>query len=698
MKAFDEKISQILAGTHQFVIPVFQRDYNWTELQCEQLWNDILDIAAETSDRVHFVGSVVSISTDDSAPGFSRWLLIDGQQRLTTLTLLLAAMRDHIKKTQWKGTENSPTANRLEAYFLKNPQEDGEKHHKLLLRRHDHATLKAILDGTDLPENPSEPIQENYDYFYKQLETADLDQVYKGFGRLVAVNVLLNSKWDDPQLIFESLNSTGMDLNESDLIRNFILMRLPEREQTRLYEQYWCKLEAIFRGIQGTFDNFFRDYMALKTQASKQEKADQVYQSFRTNFSKLKDSCGGLEQLMQDMLRFGNYYAAFALGTGFKKELTGDLARLRKLVDVPALLVIHLFDLYDRCQTLTLKEFKEALRVLESYVFRRAICGEQSRGYWQIFANLAHAIGNEQPLENLKAEIARQREAYRFPSDSEFKRELLSRDVYSLRVCSHLLEWLENDGSEEPSPTGNYSIEHILPQNPKLSVAWQAMLGDNWKELQQIWLHRLGNLTLTGYNSRYSDRSFDEKKTMPNGFNESAVRLNQFVREQQFWTAQEIEQRGNLLAEKALQIWPSLKASAEAIERARQKELQTLAQKRDVAKVPMSASARELFNLLRQKVLEMDQNIVELAEQKSVSYHGKWFFLEVLPRKERLSLLLPLDYSDIEDPHNLASDATEWKFLFYAKYEGGVLLPVWNEHDIDHALPMIKQAFDVAAG
>jgi predicted transport protein len=379
------------------------------------------------------------------------------------------------------------------------------------------------------------------------------------------------------------------------------------------------------------------------------------------------------------------------------KDLTEDLARLRKLVDVPALLIMRLFDCHDRCSSLSTTAFREAIQVLESFVFRRAICGEQTRSYWLIFANLAYRIEEQDPLMHLKVGFARQRDAYRFPSDSDFRRELLLRDIYGLRVCAYLLERLENHDSKEPTNTTGYTVEHIMPQNEKLSEEWQKMLGKEWKKTQTTWLHRLGNLTLTGYNSTYSDRSFEDKKTIAGGFNESSVRLNKYVREQCQWTPTEIEQRNQHLADRALEIWPALKVSAAAIEQAKQAELRELAERRDVAKVPMSTAARVLFESLSPRIKDIDPAILELAESKSVSYHAPVFFLELLPRKHKLLLLLPLDHSEIEDPHGLSEDATEWKFLFYAKHEGGVLLRIKDDQDIDHAMPIIRYAFALVA-
>lgn len=692
MKAIDRPFTQIINGTTQFVIPVFQRDYSWTETQCQQLWKDVLRMAQGKPEHGHFLGSVVYISTGDSAAGFTRWLLIDGQQRMTTLTLLLLALRDHIAQTGWHGGENDPTAKRVEANFLKNILEDGMRQYKLVLRRHDQATLQALLDRTELPAQPSLRIQENYEFFCEQLAAADPAQIYTGLSRLVIVDVTLQHGYDDPQLVFESLNSTGLDLSQSDLIRNFILMRLPEREQTYFYEQYWSKIEALFRGSDPIFDNFVRDYIALKNKASKQEKASDIYQAFRMCFAELVQKLGGVEALLADMRRFAGYYAAFSIG-GYKSAPLADaLARLRRLVDAPALLVMALFDCYDHHRTLSEAALLEALTVLESYIFRRAICGEQTRGYWQVFANIAYKVLPATPLESLQVELARLRENYRFPSDDEFRRELAQRDLYGLRVCSYLLERLENDGSKEPSNTSGYSIEHIMPQNENLPSAWRDMLGPDWPTIQKAWLHRLGNLTLTGYNSTYSDRPFADKKSMRNGFSESAIRLNKFVREQAVWTPTEMARRSELLVTQALKIWPSLVVETALIEAARLRDLRELADRRDISKVAMTATAKALFEALRKALFAIDSTILEVAEAKSVSYYGPDFFLEVLPRTHRLLLILPLNFTEVNDPADFIKDAAQWKFFFYAKHEAGVLLDLDKAELITKALPVIRQA------
>ena len=692
MKAIDCPFPKIINGATQFIVPVFQRDYSWTEVECKQLWLDILQIGAETTSREHFIGSIVYISTADMRAAFTRWLLIDGQQRVTTLTLLLAALRAHIIETGWSGTEDGPTARRVEAYFLKNVEEEGPRRPKLVLRRHDQTTLQAILDGNELPQNLSNRVRDNYEWFRARLTEEDPELVYRGIERLVVVDVTLDRDKDDPQLIFESLNSTGMDLSQSDLIRNFILMRLPVAEQTHLYETYWSKIEGLFRGFERIFDTFVRDYLALRSRATKQEKADEIYFAFRRAFGSIGTEPERLDELLKDLLRFSRYHAAFSLGAPADELLREPLARLRRLVDVPAILIMRLFECYDVHRTLEVETFAGAIKLIESYVFRRTICREQTRGYWRVFANLAYQIDPNRPIESLAVGLARTGDTYRFPDDSEFRQALTDRDIYGKRVCFVLLDRLENDDAKEPTDTSNYSIEHIMPQNEKLPAEWREMLGPDWANIQRQWIHRLGNLTLTGYNSKYSDRPFSEKKTISGGFAESSVRLNKFVREQAQWTPGQMKARGELLAQRALAIWPQLEVDAVLVRAAELEDMRQRAKRRDVGKVQMTRKARALFEQLRAVVLDLESDIIEIAESRSVSYHAPDFFLEVLPRKFSINLLLALDFNEVEDPHGIAEDTSQRKFFIYAQYEGGVNIPIWSANDIEISLPIIRLA------
>jgi len=691
MNAVQRFFPKIINGASQFIIPVFQRDYSWSEENCRQLWEDLLAIADAGPDRGHFIGSVVYIQTGDSSAGFTRWLLIDGQQRVTTLTLLLTALRDHIQATGWQGSDDGPTVKRIDAYFLRNLQEEGEREIKLKLRRHDDATLQALINGQPEPANLSARIRDNYDLFRELLENADPERVYRGLNRLLLVDVTLDRGIDDPQLIFESLNSTGVDLSPSDLIRNFILMRLPEKEQTRLYETYWSRIEELFRGSERVFDNFIRDYLALRSHSSKLERSDRVYAAFRRTFANIGEDVEALEQLLKELLRRGRQYAAFAVGAG-KDARARAFANLRRLGDVPAILIMRLLEAHETSGSISEAELIEAVNLLESYLLRRAVIGAQTRGYGLEFAKLAQKIDEKRPLASLKALLARMPSSYVFPSDDQFKAALEEANIYQKRVCFHLLDGLENRGSKEVSDTSKYSIEHVMPQNEKLVDAWQEMLGPDWPQVQKTWLHRLGNLTLTGYNSTYSDRPFEEKKTIKGGFQQSSVRLNQDIRDKSCWTPKEIEARGKRLADRALAIWPPLEADEGVIKEMEIEELKSRAQRRSISQVPMSSDAAPIFEALRAQLYVMFPDVIEAAERKSISYHDPEFFLEVIPRKRGLLLVVDLDFNEVDAEVDLAEDASDRSFIIHATHQGGVLVHLRSLEQLDQALAIVAQA------
>ena len=697
MKAQHIFFPKIINGASQFVIPVFQRDYSWAEENCRQLWKDILLIAQAPGERGHFIGSVVYIQSGDSNAGFSRWLLIDGQQRMTTLTLLMAALRDHIIETGWSTDGDGPVAKKIDAYFLRNPLEDGEKAFKLQLRRHDNATLQAIIAGSALPDAPSANLRENYELFRDLLKEADPAQVYAGINRLMLVDVTLERGVDDPQLIFESLNSTGVNLSASDLIRNFILMSLTEKEQTRLYRDYWGKIEDLFRGSDRVFANFIRDYLALRSKSAKLERSDLVYTAFRRAFGGIGHDPAALEALLVDLLRRARQYAAFAVGSG-TDERARAFAQLRHLADVPAILIMRLLEVQEVNKTLPEPQLLEALRLIESYLLRRAVIGAQSRGYGLEFAKLAYRIEDTQPLASLKAALARMPAAYAFPENAEFERALLEGDLYHKRVCKQVLDGLENRDSKEQSDTSAYSIEHIMPQNEKMPEPWRLMLGEGWKGVHQTWLHRLGNLTLTGYNSTYSDKPLAEKQTIEHGFRQSSVRLNQDVRDATVWTEVQMRARGERLAARALDIWPRLDADTKMIREMEREELKARAASRNLDRVEMTDAAKAMFDTLRARIRADFPEVIEMAETKTVSYHDPEFFLEVIPRKRGLSLLIGIDYNEVDGPDETVRDTGNYSFVTNASYQGGVLINLRDGDPLDLAMRVVTQARALISG
>ena len=468
--------------------------------------------------------------------------------------------------------------------------------------------------------------------------------------------------------------------------------------QIHLYESYWRPIENLFRDSERIFDSFIRDYIALQTQANKQERSDKIYSAFRAKFPKNEYSGEKLEELLGELNRYAGYYGAFfGRGSSASGDLSASLSRLRNLADVPAILMLRLFDCYERLGTLSLFEFLNAIVMLESYILRRAICGMQTRDYWRVFSKLAYGIIEDRPLESLKVSIARLPENQAIPSDRDFRETLEGDDIYHKRVCFYLLDRLENYNNREPTDTSKYSIEHILPQNENLGVEWRRMLGKNWQAIQRESIHRLGNLTLTGYNSTYSDRPFEDKKGMEGGFSESSVRLNKSVRESEVWTGKEIQERGQELALRALDVWPMVEASDELIAAARQRELRERAKQRDVSQVQMTAAAQECFGMVSKAIQNVDSEVIELAERRSVSYHGPEFFLEVVPRIDYVVLLLALDFNEVQEGmEDFALDTSQWKFIMHAAYDAGVYVEIRSEADIERAVPLIRRAYELA--
>ena len=700
MQAIHNHLNSILTGPKQFMIPVFQRDYSWSEQNCDRLWKDVLRVGTGDPNARHFVGSLVYIASDATTAGMPRWLLVDGQQRVTTVTLLMAALRDAIESRNWSSEmDDGPSAKKIDGYFLKNELEAGVLRYKLRLRRHDDAALRAIMDGDDRAEHSATRIVENYEFFRERLRDANLDAVYRGVGRLVVVDVTLTRGLDEPQAIFESLNSTDVALSQSDLIRNYILMGLPEPQQTDLYERHWKPIEDLFLGSDDALDSFARDYMLLRTATTKQTRADQVYRHFREFFDDERLEYG-LDEAFREMRRYARYYAAFVLDRGAPPDLRAPLGRLRRLAEVAAALVMRLFECFEKWSTMTEQEFAEALVTLESYVFRRAVCGLQTRGYGPAFATIARDLDIASPLTSLRVLLARQVESYRFPSDEEFRRELESRDLYGMRTCRYMLDRLENHDNKEVEPTDRYSIEHVLPQNTNLPRPWREMLGSDWKQVHSQYVHKLGNLTLTGYNSDYQDRPFEEKKTIKGGFAESAVRLNREIREQSAWTGKEIEARGQRLAEQALTIWRPLVVDETEQREARLAELSKQASASTVDTVQMTEAARQLFDALRVRVLALDPNVFEVAESRSVAYYAPDgdFFLEVLPRTRRLVLLVNMDYAECVLRDEQVHDATQWEFFVHAQHNAGTTYRLTDLSQLEAALTVVRQAFQLAAG
>ena len=548
MKAQDLQFTQLLEGSKQFIIPIFQRTYSWEQSHCQQLWDDIVRVGKSPKLNGHFIGSAVYIPETNVDAAIPRWLVIDGQQRITTMTLLLLALK---RRLEAENLDEPISAAEVEDYYLRNRYGKGEAAYRMLLTRTDKETLMRLVDGKDPGKEGSYRIIENFSFFTKQIAKADLGDVWKGIKKLMIVDVCLKQDIDNPQMIFESMNSTGKALTQADLIRNFVLMGQEHDLQKRLYEDYWRSMEEKFGAGNyiKKFDEFMRYYLVIHARKGKIKVTD-VYKEFKAYSRKHE-----VEALLDSLKEFAGYYCRIALGTEKDKDLAEafhDILELRADVCYPMLMEVY----QDfRQEQITHEEFLAVLRLVESYVFRRAICDIPTNSLRQTFATFMRSVKKDRYVESVKAGFLLLPSYRRFPGDDEFIRQIQLRNLYKFNRRSYWLRRFENHERKERVLVQDYTIEHIMPQNEKLSAQWQADLGDDWKRIHEQYLHTLGNLTLTFHNPKLSDKPFSEKRDMKNGFKESPLKLNQELGAYELWNKEAISKRSNELAEAAKEIW-----------------------------------------------------------------------------------------------------------------------------------------------
>ena len=552
MDARKGNIFEILNGNKQFLIPVYQRYYSWDIEQCRRLWNDIVDMQKRNK-AGHFVGSIVNIAEQAMPTGVQKYMIIDGQQRMTTLTLLLLALRDYAIQHPEDTTINS---RRIDNMLLKNEYEVGDERYKLLLTETDRDILIRLVESKPIPDGTKSRLIDNYKFFSGKIADRDLQpaEIYESIGKLQIVNITLDRTMDDAQAIFESLNSTGKELSESDLIRNYVLMGLEPSEQTYVYEHLWRPMEQLFlyETQDSVMDSFFRHYLTMKL--TRIPKQGRVYEEFKLYH--LNCEFGTIRELCQDLLNYAKFYTDIVFkrsNNADLKRLYEDIVDLRMEVSYPFLLKVH-----NDCAkgTITEDNLKEILRLCISYVLRRSICDIPTNSMNKTFATLRNSIRPDDYMNSIKAFFVLQDTYKEFPDNEKFMAAFMSRDIYTMRARNYILSRLENFGNKAPIIIENYTIEHIMPQNTSLSPEWQHDLGVNWKEIQKTYIHTIGNLTLTAYNSEMSDRPFMDKMNMPGGFKESALRLNAYLVKLTEWNEDHIKERAQQLAAKAVQIWP----------------------------------------------------------------------------------------------------------------------------------------------
>jgi uncharacterized protein with ParB-like and HNH nuclease domain/predicted transport protein len=694
MKATEAKFLDFLRKSPQFVIPIYQRTYSWTDKECRQLWDDIMRAGSTDTVSGHFVGSIVYVEKGlYQVTSQSPLLVIDGQQRLTTVTLLIAALARALGDTE---PVDGFSRRKLRNYYLLNPEETGERHFKLLLSKTDKSSLTSIVSGAELPKEHSLRVAKNFELFKQLLDDrgGELVSVCKGLAKLVIVDIALNRDQDNPQLIFESMNSTGRELSQADLIRNFVLMRLEPDVQTRLYEQYWYPMEIDFgqEAYVTHFDGFMRHYLTVKT--GEIPRQSEVYEAFKLHARAPNIDAAGIEALVKDVRAHARYFCAMALDAETNPDLRLAFQDLRELkVDVAYPFLLELYRDYE-AGALPGHDFAAAVRFVEAYVFRRAICAIPTNSMNKTFATFAKALRKDRYLESIAAHLLRLPSYRRFPSDEEFRRDLQTRDLYNFRSRSYWLRRLENQGRKERVSVDEYTIEHVLPQNENLSDAWKDELGPDWKQVQQHWLHTLGNLTLTGYNSEYSDRPFKVKRDMAGGFKESPLRLNAGLGQADGWNEDAIKARARRLADAALDVWRAPRLPAEVLagyaHRPSTDTTYTIEDHPNLGLRPI----RELFEALRKEVLALDPCVTEEFRKLYVAYKAETNFVDVVPQAKRLRLALNMPFHEINDPRKICKDVTglgRWG-------NGDVEVGLASTNDLPYVVGLVRQALERQVG
>lgn len=692
MKATETKFLDFLKKSPQFTIPIYQRTYSWTNRECRQLWNDILRAGRDDAISSHFVGSVVYIEKGlFQVAEQSQLLVIDGQQRLTTLSLIIEALARQL------GTREPVegfSAKKLRGYYLLNDLEEGDSRFKLLLTQTDKATLLALVQQKAQPKESSLRITENFTFFEKQVKNLvdeDLSALCRGLAKLIIVDIALSRDQDNPQLIFESMNSTGRELSQADLIRNFILMDLEPKRQSLLYQDYWRPMETGFgqEGYGMHFDRFMRHYLTLKTGEIPNIRA--VYESFKTHARTPKVEAAGVGALVADINTFAGYYCAMALGKEPNEKLAKAFQDLHKLkVDVAYPFLLELYDDYKNGM-LNESEFNEAVRLVEAYVFRRAVCAIPTNSLNKTFATFGRALRKDRYLESIQAHLLTLPSYRRFPKDEEFRHELAVRDLRNFSRRSYLLQRLENHGRKEYVPVNEYTIEHILPQNENLSTEWRNELGLEWERVRETWLHTLGNLTLTGYNSEYSDRPFADKRDMKGGFRESPLNLNEDLRTLDTWNETAIKKRAERLTRFATEVWARPSISSEVIKLYRPEKKKVDGYTIDDHPYLSTGSlTRDLFDALREEVLVLDPCVTEQFLKLYIAYKAETNFVDVVPQKNRLRLSLNMQFHELHDSRGLAKDISNvgrWG-------NGDVEIGLNKAEELPYVMGLVRQAFE----
>lgn len=557
MKGTEKPLLKILDGADKrLYIPVYQRNYDWQKENCKLLFDDLLKLI-KSNKKSHFFGSIVTAHANGGSS--DDFVIIDGQQRITTVSLLFMAMINAVKHGD-ANVDNPKICQKMYDSYIVDEFSNDEKKVRLKPTMDDALAFNKIVEGDAEKFIEDSNVTANYYFFYDSIRnnsSYSVDQLYDAIRKLCIIDIFVEED-DDPQLIFESLNSTGLKLTEADMIRNFVLMGLNTDLQTEYYNNYWTAIESNTNKTKTA--NFFRNYLTIKQ--GKIPTVDDVYSHFK-KYAEDKD----IRPILIELLKFSKLYNCILSSKTSWPRVNAILKRLNTLdmtVTYPFLLALFDYAIENNVDEIDLVR---TLSCVETYIVRRLICGMPTNALNKIFSTLhketlrlkkdgdSYSSVAIYLLENKTSSSA-------FPRDEAFKMAFGSKDIYAMQKKNklYLFERLENADSKETSDIimrmneGVYTIEHIMPQT--LNEDWKTDLGDDWFRIHEEWLNTIANLTLTGYNSKYQNKCFHDKKYADNGFKDSPLRLNKFVQDCDRWTEVELKQRRSILIDVAMNLWP----------------------------------------------------------------------------------------------------------------------------------------------
>lgn len=562
MKASPIQLNKFLQKQDtQFVIPIYQRNYDWSEEQCKQLLEDIMEVGRSPKDeaKVHFIGSIVYVCNDEyTTDEIEQYVIIDGQQRITTITLLLIALYHQAEEL-----EDNKLAETIYEYYLINKNADDDSYKvKLKATENNERDLHYLLNKIPIPDSAYSNIKNNYNFFAKHITEENREIIYDGFKRLLFVEIRLERGKDNAQKIFERLNSTGLDLSQADLIRNYILMGLEPSEQTRLYNKYWAIIESNTKheGVSYVSD-FIRDYLTIRMGDIPNK--NKVYSTFKKEFK--LDEINELENMLRSLRTFSEIYKTFINpGCIEDRDIKDEISYIKYIeINVSYPFLLQVFEDYNT-GIINKEILLRILKFVQSYACRRFIMDLPTNALNKIFMNLYRQIDKNDYESSLYYYVLTRSGKVRMPSDIEITNYLCDKDLYNAKskMKLYILERLENfENKEKVAIIGNsdITIEHIFPQKPDLK--WKTEIPENeYKLFSEKYIHTIGNLTLSGNNGSLGNRSFLEKKFMnkdngEQGYSYSRLWLNRSLNEINEWNISNYKRRTETLIARFLQIW-----------------------------------------------------------------------------------------------------------------------------------------------